>query len=512
MRPKVGAFVLETLTTGMYTDPLDSLREYVQNSSDSIRSAEKQGLLTQGEGRIVVHVEDGARRVTIRDNGLGVAKALIESTLLNVGISEKTLGVDAGFRGIGRLAGIAYCRRLAFRTSHAGESDCVTLSLDCDGIREAIRPGISEVRELTDVLACNSHVTSTKADLEDRFFEVVLDEVTEGASGFLDESRLEEYLGQVAPVEFDAQRFLYAPQITECARSQGLLVPTVTVLLTTPRVTRQVLKPYRTHYRTQRNNYEVHVKGVRFWPEPPAVDAPFWLWYGVSELAGMLDDRSAGIRFRKHNIQVGGPERVAELFAAGGRSNARFNAYYIGEIHVTDPRVIPNARRDGFEDCDTWLRAKTELSAFIADRCEEVRATSDARNRPVVKVVATATKVIEEVGRAKDTGIISDKERTVLLARVKREHSRLRNALDARTAPVERENLLGLEHQLADLRGALEATQPSIVSRLPSTLDRKQRKLVVTILQTLQRVLDDESYGRAKEAILLALGAGTAAR
>ena len=29
--PKIGAFVLETLTTGMYTNPLDSIREYIQN-------------------------------------------------------------------------------------------------------------------------------------------------------------------------------------------------------------------------------------------------------------------------------------------------------------------------------------------------------------------------------------------------------------------------------------------------------------------------------------------------
>ncbi|PJA48010.1 MAG: hypothetical protein CO171_08370, partial [Syntrophobacterales bacterium CG_4_9_14_3_um_filter_49_8] len=52
--PRIGAFVLETLTTGMYTNPLDTLREYVQNSFDAIREAERSGLLSNGAGRIEI--------------------------------------------------------------------------------------------------------------------------------------------------------------------------------------------------------------------------------------------------------------------------------------------------------------------------------------------------------------------------------------------------------------------------------------------------------------------------
>ncbi len=508
MKPKIGAYVLETLTTGMYTDPLDSLREYVQNSSDSIRRAESgpHPIIRVGEGRIMVTSDQISRRLTVRDNGLGVASYDVQPKVLNVGMSDKAIGVDAGFRGIGRLAGIAYCDQLVFRTSAPAEALCTTVTIDCIGVRKAIAPGMRQIEELADVLDRYSTTVHEPYREDEHFFEVIMDGLTDSASSFLELPRLEEYLSQVAPVEFDAQRFLYAPKITEWAREHGLPLPTVTLLVGNSQVTRQVFKPYKTHYRTQRNEYDVHVRDVAFWPEDPGPEPPFWLWYGITELAGMLDDNAAGFRLRKHNIAVGGPQRMAEMFAAESKSNARFNAYYIGEVHVCSRDIVPNARRDGFEDSDHWIRAREDLAHFIAERCEEIRATSNARNRPAVKVVATVNKVIEEVGGVLETGIVSDKECKTLLDRVKREHYRLRRALESRKHDAEREALIPLETRLAKLRESLQNGRPDISKRLPSTLDRKQRKLVVKILQVLQRELDEDSYRRAKDAIMRALG------
>jgi len=45
-KPRIGAFVLESLTSGMYTNPMDAIREYIQNSADSIRIAEKFGYIS----------------------------------------------------------------------------------------------------------------------------------------------------------------------------------------------------------------------------------------------------------------------------------------------------------------------------------------------------------------------------------------------------------------------------------------------------------------------------------
>jgi hypothetical protein len=41
------------------------------------------------------------------------------------------------------------------------------------------------------------------------------------------------------------------------------------------------------------------------------------------------------------NIQVGDDRMFEELFP-----EARFNGWSVGELHVIDPRIIPNGRRD----------------------------------------------------------------------------------------------------------------------------------------------------------------------
>ncbi len=56
----------------------------------------------------------------------------------------------------------------------------------------------------------------------------------------------------------------------------------------------------------------------------------------MTDLPGTLAKNGwRGFRLRKNNIALGGPERVADLFAEkSAPTNRRFNAWYVGEIHV----------------------------------------------------------------------------------------------------------------------------------------------------------------------------------
>ena len=136
--PRIGANVLETLTTGMYVHPLDTVRELVQNAADSVRKAEEASLIKRGAGRIEIELGHNNRSVVVRDNGTGIPTEEIGERLIDVGMSDKDIEHDAGFRGIGRLAGIAFCDALKFRTSAKGENKATVLEFDCVGIRKAI--------------------------------------------------------------------------------------------------------------------------------------------------------------------------------------------------------------------------------------------------------------------------------------------------------------------------------------------------------------------------------------
>ena len=135
--PHIGAFVLETLTVGMYGEPRHTLREYVQNSFDSIRAAQRTKYLS-GRGRVDITI--AADAIIIRDNGLGVPADSAWNTLTSVGASKKDRQRDAGFRGIGRLAGMAYCDTLIFRTSFPGETVLTTVRFDCSRLQAAMNP------------------------------------------------------------------------------------------------------------------------------------------------------------------------------------------------------------------------------------------------------------------------------------------------------------------------------------------------------------------------------------
>src|ERR1700754_451633 len=130
---EVGSFFLETLTTGMYEDPLHCIREYVQNSYDAIKDAVRAGVLKDGDGRVLISVGGTSRSpsLSIKDNGIGVPIERAYSTLVSLGASRKTPAQHAGFRGIGRLAGIAYCTTLRFTTKAKSEDRATVVEYDC---------------------------------------------------------------------------------------------------------------------------------------------------------------------------------------------------------------------------------------------------------------------------------------------------------------------------------------------------------------------------------------------
>ena len=65
LRPFIGAQVLESLTSGMYDNPLMIYREYVQNSVDAIDVAVATGRMKAGTGRVNILISGKDRSVTV---------------------------------------------------------------------------------------------------------------------------------------------------------------------------------------------------------------------------------------------------------------------------------------------------------------------------------------------------------------------------------------------------------------------------------------------------------------
>ena len=126
----IGKNILENLTTGMYSDSKVAYREYIQNACDQIDVAIRQGLITSKDALVDIFIDRTKRFISIRDNATGVPSESFERDLGDIANSNKKLGENKGFRGIGRLCGLAYCKILRFTTSYQGENIASVMELD----------------------------------------------------------------------------------------------------------------------------------------------------------------------------------------------------------------------------------------------------------------------------------------------------------------------------------------------------------------------------------------------
>lgn len=132
---KAGMYLLETLTSGMYNDPLSIYREYIQNSVDSIDQSGR----SPEDSEIKIELNPFKKSVSIYDNGDGISADTAENVLSSIGSSGKLGTLQRGFRGIGRLGGIAFAKKVVFRTTAMGESVVSTQEWDCEDLRNLLR-------------------------------------------------------------------------------------------------------------------------------------------------------------------------------------------------------------------------------------------------------------------------------------------------------------------------------------------------------------------------------------
>lgn len=391
-RPHIGAFVLETLTLGMYGEPKHTLREYVQNSFDAIRAARKFGHL-EGNGRVTVRLLPD--RIIIVDNGLGVRADQAWETLTSIGASKKARQHEAGFRGIGRLAGMAYCDALIFRTRFPGEPVVTTIRFNAREILQAMSPDASRNIDLGRLLS--EQVSMTTADAAhgtaEHFFEVTMQGLDSAPLALIDPDEVRTYLQENVPLPFEPT-WERADEI-ERAYSAFFRGPieSVELFLEAEETEEQLYKPYSDSVKIARAPAQIATIDVEAIQDQ---SLGYWGWYGTLNRPGAVADAAVqGLRIRVRNIQVGGAELVSAMFGEVGPSYARLNAWYVGEIHIDPTKVIPNARRDGFEEDEAWLTIRESLvHGVLGELARDAHARSKRKQTELEKIENDVGKLV----------------------------------------------------------------------------------------------------------------------
>ena len=363
----VGVDVLGIITSGMYTDPLAVYREYVQNSVDAIQDAGFEN----DEGLVEISIGTHDRQVTIRDNGPGLSLAEAKRALVPIAKSQKHGRGLRGFRGVGRLVGLAFSETVTFLTRAEISAPVVRVIWNGGKLSAGIRDGA----RLDDVVDDAVSVGTVGGErYPSRFFEVRLDGVARHAAGLImNRDAVRRYIGEVCPVPF-AQGFLPTERILA---SFGVAGRPFTVCVRLNGENERVERPHRDSVKISEQDSqeiieieEIIITGVGD-QERAAIG-----WIAHTPYRGAIATACGvrGIRARVGNIQIGGENVFDHLF-----SEDRFNRWCIAEVHVLDPAIVPNARRDYFEPGVHLRNLENQLGAVCRRLEKRCRAASKIR-------------------------------------------------------------------------------------------------------------------------------------
>jgi molecular chaperone HtpG len=420
----IGANIIENLTTGMYQDSKVIYREYIQNACDQIDKAEKLGILRSrdtkgkypdlGQGIVNIWLDSKERRIIIEDNATGIKADDFQRVLGNIADSDKVMGEDKGFRGIGRLCGLAYCKRLVFTSRWDGEDTVSIMSCDAVIMRKMINETNIKVHKHTanEVLNAMISFSTRPADKSDspHYFRVELIDINdenEELFGGKDKDNVEQlmdYLSFVAPVPYQAN-FLYRSEIYDYAKNSGTRIDEYNIKINGE----QIFKKYKTHLKT--GNGQDEVFGVEF-KDFCADDGSLlgWMWFGKTSFKAAIkaEEISRGLRLRKENIQIGEDDTLRDMFTR--EASKRGNNYFIGEIFAISRELIPNSQRSYFNETPIRIEFEHKLKDYFNNTLYYIYYEGSDINSSIKKITSYREKAKEFDKKQAECGFISDDE------------------------------------------------------------------------------------------------------
>ncbi len=451
VKPYFGGFVLETLTVGMYGESKNALREYVQNGFDSIQDAIGDRLIEPGAGLIKIMYDADGQGLRIRDNGAGLPVALAAGTLTSVGASRKDYRSDAGFRGIGRLAGITFSDEMKFTTKATGENEATVVTFDAKKMRHMMSPAHGNEETAEDVLkkCVTAEVIAAEAGAPS-FFEVALRGWYEAPEECSLPEAMQSYLSQVAPVAY-ADDFPFANEIITAARSAGVAIETVRIEIhQRDDIILEVRKPYTRRYEVKDAPEQVPLSGIKIYDGYKH----WWGWVGEKQATGAYEDTKVrGVRVRAKNIQIDGSDVVADIFRRfSAKSNERYQGWVVGEIFVDLKAVVPNARRDGFEETKTWTEMRKEIAKSVCkDAASMAQSVSTEAQLSYEKLSEKSSRIADDMEQLRRQGFKSADRTIGVSAAITKLQGEVAKASRNADAPT----LAALDHlrsQISDLK------------------------------------------------------------
>jgi molecular chaperone HtpG len=494
----IGKNIIELLTSGMYENPFFMYREYVQNSVDQIDKAVDTGVLSdRKEGHILIKIDADDKSIEIADNATGVSCIDSWNVLTSIAASEKDRRIHRGFRGIGRLGGLAYCKELVFETSFAGEPKKTIITWDAKKLRTIIanQSNRQQAHEVTkDIITFDNDV---KEEASEHYFKVILRGVS--SPKLLEVKDVRDYLSMVAPVPID-NKFILKGSVYKGFIAKNIYIDEYNIYVNHEQLYKKynstIYEIVNTHKKKVDDIFDIQFIDIKNGNEQLAYG-----WYGVTNLLRTLPscNLARGVRLRKGNIQVGDSNTLRRFF-----KDSRFHHYFVGEIHVLSPSIIPNGRRDYFDENDALSHFESEIAQFVNTELHKLtRDTSDIHSS--VKMLDTYKELQEQFQEKIEThGFVSKTEFNEFqekLDKSKEKADKAIRTLDKIEEKARDNTVLGkiLKRSVDDDKRSISTTEKADSSNGKvkvkwqteklSRLSKKEQKLVSEVYEVIRTVL-----------------------
>ena len=321
----------------------------------------------------------------------------------------------------------------------------------------------------------------------------------------------------VAPIDINSL-FLYKKEIQKYMDEHHLSVDTYNIYINGD----QIFKPYNSKIYTVDKNGIKKAMGdvyrVNFFQRNDSIGRPlFWGWYSMTSLEGQIPSANLarGIRLRSANIQIGDSEICKKFFT--NTSDQRFSFYFFGELHALNCNLIPNSRRDYFEDNDTckeFEKAVKEEFLKLKKCCYEV-----SNLKSCYKKISSTEKIRKEIEEKDKKGFTNIEEREELYKKLneqKEKEKKARRDLKVQLAKLNNSNSpvaslvshigesydLGATTALDSTSAPAKELEPAPTISKPkfrtdgkaySKMTKAERKLVGKIYSVISKVFPDEA-------------------
>ncbi len=467
LSPVLGGELLRLVTAGMYDDPLVLYREYIQNSADAVAAERLNG------GSVRITIDPLRSRITILDDGPGLTPHEAAHRLIDLGRSPKNPSVDRGFRGIGRLAALAFADELHFTTRSSTDTPPIRVSWDARALRKL---DLQHLDAKTAIQKCTTTTQLSSGDWPDRFFQVTIERISRhAASTLLNQEIVRSYLSEVCPVPMCA-RFPFSTEIRELINAHtDHFVFDIKVNDDQVPIKRPFLEAIAIHDRFAAPFEDLDTRVI---DRPDGGQPAAVLWLAHTPYAGSIPRGLGvrGLRARVGNMQIGTDRIFEHLFL-----EPRFNGWCVGEVHVLDSRIVPNGRRDYFEPSPHLRNLENQIGAIAQQISTQCRRASSQRNK--LRNVDAAIQRLDSTRQLAHSGYLRPADATAL---IEREHERLpeiRRTL-AHVQPLRTETLPDLTVCAIEFNPIDLAPHPAL-DAIPTQSRKSLQSAFATIAQSL---------------------------